>query len=376
MAMYIRNMDTGQTRKLTAAFTGPQAKLAWSPDGKEIAFETALDSEAGSQSLYVADVATGQFRQIFGPQNATGAQYEIDFEPGTPTWGPDSNTIALAVQQSYSRRLREGESEILTVNATTGATQLYDPYPYQSITNRVEGDGPVWSPDGKYMAYVLDDVLWLLPVTPAGAPAGPPMQLTNEVADQIRWSGDSQHILYDSAGTLRMISVDGGQPTTVPVDLSWRVQAPPRREKVIHAGTLWAGTSGSLQRNVDIVVRGNRIVSVGRARPRSSYGDGVQYVDASPDTVIPGLWDAHVHEGMDQPYVGDRQDRLELALGVTSEMSMGDEPYRALTQVESQQSGATLGPRYFWAAEPIDGRRIFYSWMRADPDMSALGRDL
>jgi Amidohydrolase family len=115
---------------------------------------------------------------------------------------------------------------------------------------------------------------------------------------------------------------------------------------------------------------------VGPARPRSSYGRGVQYIDASGKTVIPGLWDAHSHEGMDQPYAGDRRDRLELSMGVTSEISMGDEAYRSLEQVESQQSGATLGPRYFWGAEPVDGRRIFYGWMRADPDMTALGRDL
>jgi Tol biopolymer transport system component len=376
MAIYIRNMRTGNTRKLTAPFTGAEAKLAWSPDGKQIAFESALDSEAGTQGLYVANVDTGLFNQVFGPKNATGAQYEIDFEPGSPTWGPDSNTIALAVQQSYSTRFREGESEILTVNATTGATQMYDPYPYETITNRVDGDGPVWSPNGKYMAYVLDDVLWILPVTPAGAPAGPPRQLTTEVADQLSWSGDSQRILYDSAGTLRMISVHGGQPWTVPVRMSWRPQAPPTGEKVIHAGTLWDGTGASEQQNVDIVVRGNRIVSVGPARPRSDYPANAQYIDASSDTVIPGLWDAHSHEGMDQPYSGDRRDRLELSLGVTSEISMGDEPYRALSQVESQESGATLGPRYYWAAEPVDGRRIFYGWMRADPDMAALTRNL
>ncbi len=376
MAIYVRDMSTGQTRRLTAPFTGAQANLAWSPDGKQIAFESALDAEAGSRGLYVADVATGQFRQIFGPQNASGANYEIAFEPGSPTWGPDSNTIALAVQQSYSTRFREGVSEIFTVNATTGATQEYDPYPYETITNRVNGDGPVWSPDGKYMAYVLDDVLWVLPVTAAGAPGGPPRQLTTEVADQLSWSGDSQQILYDSAGMLRMVSVDGGQPTTVPVRLSWRPQAAPTGEKVIHGGTMWAGTSGSVQHNVDIVVVGNRIASVGAARPRSSYGAGVQYVDASAQTVIPGLWDAHAHEGMDQPYAGNRRDRLELSLGVTSEISMGDEPYRSLTQVESQQSGATLGPRYFWSAEPIDGRRIFYGWMRADPNATALNRDL
>ena len=284
------------------------------------------------------------------------------------------------MQQSYTTRFREGESEILTVNATTGETHEYgaggDLQPYETITNRVEGDGPVWSPDGKYMAYVLDDVVWVLPVTPTGAPAGPPRQLTSEVADQLSWSGDSQHILYDSAGTLRMVSVAGGQPATIPVRLNWRPQAPPSGEKVIHAGTVWTGTSGSEQHNVDIVVSGNTIVSVGPAKPRSSYGSRVQYVDASGDTVIPGLWDAHSHENMDQPFAGNRRDRLELAMGVTSEISMGDEAYHSLEQVESQQSGATLGPRYFWGAEPIDGRRIFYSWMRADPDMTALERDL
>jgi Tol biopolymer transport system component len=376
MAIYIRNMATGGTRRLTAPFTGAQAKLAWSPDGKKIAFESALDNEAGSQALYVADVATGSFNQVFGPGNAKGAQYEIAFEPGAPTWGPDSNTIALAVQQSYSTRFREGVSEILTVNATTGATNEYDPYPYETITNRVEGDGPVWSPDGHYMAYVLDDVLWILPVKPSGEPDGPPRQLTNEVADQLSWSGDSRHILYDSAGTLRMVAVDGGQPTTVPVSLDWRPQPAPSGETVIHAGTVWTGTSGAEEHNIDIVVSGNHILSVGPGRPRSSYGPRVQYVDASADTVIPGLWDAHSHENMDQPFAGNRRDRLELAMGVTSEISMGDEAYHSLEQVESQQSGATLGPRYFWGGEPVDGGRIFYSWMRADPDMTALDRDL
>ncbi len=379
MAIYIRTIATGATRRLTTPFTGAQVKLAWSPDGKKIAFETALDSEGGSQALYVADVASGNFKQIFSPsQDAKGAQYEIAFEPGAPSWGPDSNTIALAVQQSYTTRFREGETRILTVDATTGATHLYDPYGFETITNRVEGDGPVWSPDGRYMAYVLDDVLWVLPVDPAtGAPTGPARQITDEIADQLSWSGDSQHILYDSAGTLRMVSVNSGEATTVPVNLTWRPQAAPAGEKVIHAGTVWTGADGAQeQRNVDIVVVGNRIESVGPAKPRSSYPGDVQYVDASADTVIPGLWDAHSHENMDQPFAGNRRGRMELAMGVTSEISMGDEAYHSLEQVESQQSGATLGPRYFWGGEPVDGQRIFYSWMRADPNLTALHRTL
>ncbi|MFL5864218.1 MAG: amidohydrolase family protein [Solirubrobacteraceae bacterium] len=376
MAVYIRDMQTGQTRKLTSTFAGAQVNSAWSPDGKQIAFMTTLDAEAGAREMYVADVASGQFRKVWGTQNSTGININADFEPGRPTWGPDSNTIALAVLQQYSNRFREGVSKIQTVNATTGATNLYlaDPAkPYETITNRVQDDGPVWSPDGKYMAYVMDSVLWVEPVNPAtGATTGAARRLTLEPADQLSWSGDSQQILYDSAGTLRMVSIHGGAPTTIPVNLQWRPQGPPAGEKVIHAGTLWAGTSDTEQHNVDIVVNRNRIVSVGPARPRSSYGPSIRYVDASNDTVIPGLWDAHVHEGMDQPFAGGRRTRLELSLGITSEISMGDEPYRSLEQVESQESGAWPGPRYFWGAEPVDGRRIFYAWMRSDPNLFSL----
>lgn len=49
-----------------------------------------------------------------------------------------------------------------------------------------------------------------------------------------------------------MISINGGRPRTVPVRLSWH-QAVPTGTTVIHAGLLWAGTTGVLHRNVDIV---------------------------------------------------------------------------------------------------------------------------
>jgi Tol biopolymer transport system component len=380
MAIYIRDMRTGKKRKLTGPFQGAEANAAWSPDGKQIAFMTTLDAEAGAREMYVANVATGEFHKVWGTANSTGLNINADFEAGRPTWGPDSNTIALAALQQYSNRFREGTSRIETVNATTGATNLYLPdpaRPYETLTNRVEDDGPIWSPNGRSMAYVMDSVLYVVPVNPAtGAPKGAARQVTKEAADQLSWSGDSRHILYDSAGTLRTVSAKGGAPTTVKVDLNWKPQAPPKGEKVIHAGTLWAGTSSSERHNVDIVVMGNKIKSVGPARPKSSYGRGVRYVDAAHDTVIPGLWESHAHEGMDQPFAGGRKNRLELSLGITTEMSMGDEPYHSLAEVESQESGVAPGPRYFWSGEPVDGSRIFYSWMRPDPTAASMKTDL
>jgi Tol biopolymer transport system component len=367
-AIYLRDMETGRERKLTGPFAGAQVRGAWSPDGTKIAFLSAHDG-SGNASTYVADVDSGEIRRILTPL----------FEPGRPTWGPNSDVVALAAWRPYSNRFREGQNLILTVDVGTGETTWHDPYPWNTINNRKGDNGPVWSPDGTRMAYVLDDVLWVLPVDERGAPTGPQRQVTDENADMLSWSGDSSTLLYLSDGTMRRVSAAGGSPSTVPVRLRWR-QDVPAGVQVIRAGALWDGESTEVFRNVDIVVRRNRIVSVSGRRParqyRRRYGRRVEFVDASGLTVMPGLWEAHGHEQLDQPYVGGRKGRLMLSLGVTSVMSMGDPAYEALEQKESEVSGVRLTPRYFWAAEPVDGERINYDFMRATANEIALEREL
>lgn len=368
MAIYIRDMETGQERKLTGFFAGSQVRGAWSPDGKKIAFVSSIDG-SGNASTYVADVDSGEIRQILTPL----------FEPGRPTWGPDSNVVALAAWRPYSNRFREGQSLILTVNVTTGETVWNNPYPFETINNRKGDNGPVWSPDGKSMAYVLDDVLWILPVDESGAPAGPQRQVTEENADAISWSGDSDRLLYLSNGRLRTVSAEGGRPSSVEHGLRWRRELR-KGVQVIQAGALWDGESEDLRRDVDIVVAGNRIVSVGERRSRKShrrrYGKRVEFVDARELTVLPGIWESHGHEQLDQPYVGGRKGRLMLSMGITSVMSMGDPAYEALEQSESELSGVRLTPRYFWAPESIDGERINYDFMRATVNRKSLEREL
>ena len=271
-AIYVRDMRTRRERKLTGAFAGAQVRGAWSPDGGKIAFLSAIDG-SGNAATYVADVATGAIRQILTPL----------FEPGRPTWGPNSDVVALAAWQPYSNRFREGQSLILTVDVTTGATTWHNPYPFNTINNRKGDNGPVWSPDGRHMAYVLDDVLHVLPVDEHGAPAGEQRQLTDENADAISWSGDSRRLLYLSNGALRTVPLSGGRPTTVRLDLQWRRDVP-RGVQVIRAGALWDGESEQLRRNVDIVVDDNRIVGVRAPEPdrayRKRYGRHVAFVDA------------------------------------------------------------------------------------------------
>ena len=67
--------------------------------------------------------------------------------------------------------------------------------------------------------------------------------------------------------------------------------------KVIRAGTLIDGSSAQPHRNQIIVIRGNRIEKVlpEQAAEAVPGGPGVEIIDLSRATVLPGLIDSHTH---------------------------------------------------------------------------------
>ena len=90
--------------------------------------------------------------------------------------------MAIATVKPYSRRFREGTSSILAVNVTTKKTEWFEPAPFKSISTRTE-DGPVYSPDGEEMVFVMDDLLYAMPVDVDGKPSGKAIALNNEITD-------------------------------------------------------------------------------------------------------------------------------------------------------------------------------------------------
>src|SRR5260370_7452578 len=67
--------------------------------------------------------------------------------------------------------------------------------------------------------------------------------------------------------------------------------------KVIRAGTLIDGSSAQPRHNQIIVIRGNRIEKVlpEQAAEAVPGGPGVEIIDLSRATVLPGLIDSHTH---------------------------------------------------------------------------------
>jgi Tol biopolymer transport system component len=350
--IWLRDMASGESRQLTR-FDGAAVSSAWSRDGKSIAF---LSQNGG---LFVADVATGETRRLYGDL----------WEPGKPTWGPGDTTIAYAAFKPYSARFREGLSEILTVDVASGKGTYQPILPDRSLGTRGD-DGPVWSPDGKSLAYVFASRLHVSPVDETGKILGPPKPLNDELTDAVSWSGDGKSLIYVSAGQLRLISAAGGPPLTAPHGLTWsRVR--PKARMVVRAASLWDGVSPTPRKDVDILISGGRIAGVA---PRGAVASDVTVVEASTGTVIPGLIDMHTHRQMQGYGYGDREGRLWLSLGVTTTRSPGGPAYHTVEDQEAIESGKRIGPRYYATGEAIDGSRIFYNFMRpvTEPGQMAL----
>jgi Tol biopolymer transport system component len=346
MNVWIRDLKSGAARKVTTLTTSALAPT-WSPDGARIAF-LDVDGIWGQATPSVLDVATGAVTKLHDPI----------FAPGNPTWSPDGRRIAMAVLQPYSRRFREGTNQILTFSSTAGAARSDDqwmiPVKHLSLDSRV-GGGPAWSPDGSRMAVIYEGMLSLVTVAPDGTPLGPPRRVTGEMAHMPSWTADSKHVLYQSNEKLRLLDVETGRTSDVPLDLTWTPAIPAGRV-VVHAGQLVDGKAETARKDMDVVVEGNRIKSVG---PHSAaLHASAKVVDATGLTVIPGLVEHHAHLQKD---FGTVSGRAYLAFGITTMRSPGGSPYESVEYKEAVDAGVRPGPRIFSTGYLMEWNRVYYN---------------
>jgi Tol biopolymer transport system component len=352
----MKSRDTTGDRQISPS-NSAQIMPAWSPDAKSIAFQ----DQTGATLLM--DIATGKIKPL---ASAT-------FFPGRPSFSANGRTVAIATIKPYTKRFREGTNSILTVEIATGKTEFFSPAPFESITTRTE-DGPIYAPNGKEIAFVMDDLLYTMPVDRDGRPSGPAAKLSEETADAPTWSGDSSKILYLNNGKLKLISRATKTITPVALTLTYK-PAQPRQKLLIHAARLWKGSGPDELTDVDIVITNNRITSVNPHNSTSPPGI-TGTIEAGDSTVMPGLWEAHAHDDSDNSiYYGDRMGRLWLAYGVTTVRGLADNAYRALQHREAYLSGAADGPRLFNTAEAVDGERVYYPMMIPTASEAQLRRE-
>jgi Tol biopolymer transport system component/imidazolonepropionase-like amidohydrolase len=360
--LYAIDPATRAVRRVSVTQDSRMVFPVLSPDGNSFAYIHAAD-----QSLWVHDIPSGQARRVADQAYASNV--------GKPTWAPDGRTLALADIQRSNTRYREGRNLIRTVDVATGEWTFHEPGPLPNqLSERFEA-GPAWSPDGSWMAFVMNSTLHVMPVAPTGEPTGPARRITEHAADMPSWGGDSRTIVYLSNGRLRTIQVDGSGQQDITPDLTW-TPAIQDGVTVIHAGGLWDGVQPVIQRDMEIRIDAGRIVEVLPIGPNAeaeARASGARFIDASGLTVMPGLWDTHVH-----PRVQDVTGQwwaVQLAYGLTAVVSNGASTYHTLLARESLEAGRMVGPRLF-AAPIFDGPRTYYGHHRGIENEEVLALEL
>jgi Tol biopolymer transport system component len=317
-----------------------------SPDGTRLAYTTL------SGQLEIRTLATG-VSEVILPSVST--------QVSTPQWTPDGRRILLVDNERINNRFREGYNKLRVIDLATRTGTFYAvALAPRQIAERDEGAAAL-SPDGTKVAFIMDSRLHVMPLGANGAPAGPARQVSEDMADLPTWGGDSQTILYKSAERVRTVRADGSHTREIPVKLSWR-QAAPSGRTVVHAGALWDGVGSALRHDVDILVEGNRIVSVA---PHARHDPDVRVVDASGLTVMPGLIETHLHPlTLYQGGQFGQIAQLMLSYGITTAQSVAGPLHQSIEMREALEAGNLIGPRLFVSPPLWEGNRLFYSFAR------------
>ena len=145
------------------------------------------------------------------------------------------------------------------------------------------------------------------------------------------------------------------------------MQAPPAQGVAVRAGRLFDPKSGENLANQVILIKGDRITDVGPA-DKIKIPTGVQVIDLSRATVLPGLIDRHVHlmQGPDPndgrvAYLGLHHALKDLNAGFTTVQDMNSPYTYAIVELrDAINKGLVPGPRMQVAGPALNPRGTGY----------------
>jgi Tol biopolymer transport system component len=164
--------------------------LAWSPDGRRLAFSARRDS---AWHIWIADLTSGRVRQL--TRGVTNDEWV--------SWSPDGRHLAYA--SSAGRQPAD-----IYVVATDGP----DPPVRLTTSHGDRNSQPAWSPDGRTIAYVSKDGGPHQQIRVMRADGSAPQVLTH-------LDGDAESPVWSRDGTRLVFYVDSGNSR----DQVWTIRA-------------------------------------------------------------------------------------------------------------------------------------------------------
>lgn len=377
--VFVSVPDQAGPRRLTTSARPREYMPTWAPDGTQIAFVTW--DEAGG-NLWAAPVdGDGEPRRL----TETPAYW------ADPVWSPDGRSlVALYAPLSSARNTGDrlpGDAALVRLEVSSGATTVLAPargarHPHFANDGRIylsareglisldadgsgrrleaslaagprrgfgpPGGGPSWrvAPDGSAIA-VSGPAGLLRFADPEAAGA----ELVPENGARMAGSPDTFAWQVDASGLVWItdrgltLSASDGRVTTTDIDIGVP-RARPSGTVILRGGTAVTMSGDEVIQGSDVVVRDDRIVSVGAAGTADASGATV--IDVTGKFLVPGFIDVHAHFGTNGDFLEPESSTsfANLAMGVTTVRNPQASPdVFALADIIA--ADAVPGPRIF-----------------------------
>jgi acylaminoacyl-peptidase len=248
--LFVYWADSG-TAAAISNFTESPSGLAWSPDGRWLAFTMPVAAERKALKVELPEAPKNAkwadppklidrmvfrvdgegylpnvFSQLFVIGADGGAARQLtrgDFDhEGTPSFTADGKSVLIAANRRADADYEPLDSEIYRVDLADDSIH--------ALTDRRGPDrGPVVSPDGKHIAYLgFDDkrlgyqATQLYVMDSDGSHSHSLTPNLDRDAASPRWTGDSRQLIfqYDDHGSIRLAAIDlGGKMRVLAGDL-------------------------------------------------------------------------------------------------------------------------------------------------------------
>ncbi len=400
--LYIKNLKTGKTRRLTRQNEHDEYYPRYSNDGKKIVYTTWHDQHLGHVRTVSANggrakVLTrtpGHYSEPSFSQDGKKVVYR-KFTGGyllDPKYSVEPGIYLSDLRTGKQKRISDtgsephfaGKQDRVYFTTSVPGTD----YPEHQLVSvdlngedrreHLHGSDKVTefrlSHDKKWVAFVHQYNAYVAPFTDTGkrislAPdmtSVPVKKISSRAGEYLTWRADSQavswfHGPYFFERELKdAFDFVAGAPETLPEPLSeglnlsfsHKTDTPSGYKALVGAKVITMRQADQQQEVIDngtVLIKDNKIVAVGKAED-VHIPKGTWVLNVQGKSVIPGLVDAHAHGSQGSDEIIPQQNWLNysgVAFGVTTQFDPSNDTTEVFSAAELQRAGLRVGPRLY-----------------------------
>lgn len=400
--LYIRDLKSGKTKRLTKQNEHDEYYPRYSNDGKSIVYTTWHDQQLGAVRIVPAKGGKGKIitsqpghyvEPAFSPNGKkityrkfTGG-YLLDptysVEPGLYVLDLDTNTSTRISKQGMQPHFSGQNDRVYFTEYVSGTPYSETQLSSVNLTGEdkrthLYGADKVseyrLSHDNKWVAFVYQYNTYVVPFVENGQKITisptmtslPVTQISARAGEYLNWAPDNNSLtwfhgpylfeqsLAEAFAFVEGVSEENAAPITQGLKLSFKQKSQKAKgyTAIVGGNVVTMRDADEKQEVIEngiVLINGNVIEAVGPMNG-ITIPEGSLVIDAQGKTVIPGLVDTHDHGSQGRNEIIPQQNWSQfskLAFGVTTIHDPSNDTTEMFAAAELQRAGLRIGPRLY-----------------------------